>query len=133
MVFAEGVAIDPSKVDAVLKWESLKSVTKVRSFVVLASYYRRFIEGFSQIAMPLTKLTKKDQPFIWSDKCEVAFQELKVRLTTAPVLTIPDPNRPYTLCTDASLKGLGCVLMQGSKVAAYASRQLGPHEENEGN
>ncbi|XP_028802960.1 uncharacterized protein LOC114758115 [Neltuma alba] len=115
VVSAEGVAVDPSKVDAVLKWETPKSVTEVRSFVGLAGYYRRFIKGFSQIAMPLTKLTKKDQPFIWSEKCEAAFQELKAKLTTAPVLTIPDPSKPYTLYTDASLKGLGCVLMQEGK------------------
>jgi len=73
VVSAEGVAVDPSKVDAVLKWEAPKSVTEVRSFVGLAGYYRRFIQGFSHIAMPLTKLTKKDQLFVWSEKCEAAF------------------------------------------------------------
>jgi RNase H-like domain found in reverse transcriptase/Reverse transcriptase (RNA-dependent DNA polymerase)/Retroviral aspartyl protease/Integrase zinc binding domain/Retrotransposon gag protein len=130
VVSAEGVAVDPSKVEAVLQWESPKSVTEVRSFVGLAGYYRRFIQGFSHIAKPLTNLTKKDMPFIWTDRCESAFQELKTRLTTAPVLTLPDPSKPYDLYTDASLKGLGCVLMQGGKVIAYASRQLRPHEEN---
>ncbi|XP_028806003.1 uncharacterized protein LOC114760870 [Neltuma alba] len=122
VVSAEGVAVDPSKVDAVLKWETPKSVTEVRSFVGLVGYYRRFIKRFSQIIMPLTKLTKKDQPFIWNEKCEAAFQELKAKLTTAPLLTILDPSKPYTLYTDASLKGLGCVLMQESKVVTYASR-----------
>ncbi|XP_028798685.1 uncharacterized protein LOC114754106 [Neltuma alba] len=122
VVSAQGVAVDPNKVDAVLKWEVPRSVTEVRSFVGLAGYYRRFIQGFSQIAMPLTKLTKKDQPFVWTEKCESAFQELKTKLTTAPVLTLPTPGVPYVLYTDASLKGLGCVLMQNNKVVAYASR-----------
>ena len=130
VVSAEGVAVDPSKVEAVLQWESPKSVTEVRSFIGLAGYYRRFIQGFSQIAKPMTNLTKKDRPFIWADQCESAFQELKTRLTTAPVLTLPDPSQPYELYTDASLKGLGCVLMQGGKVIAYASRLLRPHEVN---
>ena len=112
-----------------LKWEPPKSVTEVRSFLGVAGYYRRFIEGFSRIATSLTRLTKKEQPFVWDEKCEAAFQELKTRLTTAPVLIIPDPHKPYTVYTDASLKGLGCVLMQDGKVVAYASRQLRPHEE----
>ncbi|XP_028798740.1 uncharacterized protein LOC114754147 [Neltuma alba] len=73
VVSAQGVAVDPNKVDVVLKWEVPRSVTEVRSFVGLAGYYRRFIQGFSQIAMPLIKLTKKDQLFVWTEKCESAF------------------------------------------------------------
>ncbi|KAK4258952.1 hypothetical protein QN277_005343 [Acacia crassicarpa] len=130
VVSAEGVAVDATKVDAVLQWERPKSVTEIRSFLGLAGYYRRFIQGFTQLAMPLTKLTSRDQPFIWTDKCEAAFQELKSKLTSAPVLVIPNPDLPYTLYTDASLKGLGCVLMQEGKVVSYASRQLRPNEEN---
>ena len=130
VVSSEGVAVDPSKVDAVLQWESPKSVTEIRSFVGLAGYYRRFIRGFSQIARPLTNLTKKDRPFVWTEQCETAFQELKTLLTTAPVLILPDPSQPYEVYTDASLMGLGCVLMQNGKVIAYASRQLRPHEVN---
>ena len=130
VVSSEGVAVDPSKVEAVLQWESPKSVTEVRSFVGLAGYYRRFIRGFSQIARPLTNLTKKDRPFVWTEQCEAAFQELKTLLTTAPVLVLPDSSQPFEVYTDASLMGLGCVLMQNGKVIAYASRQLRPHEVN---
>ena len=105
-------------------------MSEIRSFVGLAGYYRRFIKGFSQISRPLTNLTKKGRPFQWTDKCEAAFQELKTRLTSAPVLTLPDPSQPYELYTDASLMGLGCVLMQDGRVIAYASRQLKKHEQN---
>ena len=105
MVSYEGVAVDPSKVEAVLQWESPKSVTEVRSFVGLAGYYRRFIRGFSQIARPLTNLTKKDRPFVWTEQCEAAFQELKTLLTTAPVLVLPDSSQPFAVYTDASLIG----------------------------
>jgi len=77
VISAQGIAVDPMKVDAVVKWESPKSTTKITSFMGLASYYRRFIEGFSKIVAPLTHLTRKDQPFTWTDKCEESFQELK--------------------------------------------------------
>ena len=122
--------MDPAKLNAVLEWEEPKSVTKVRSFLGLAGYYRRFIEGFSKIALPLTKLTRKDQPFVWSEKCEASFQLLKEKLTTAPVLTLPDPGKSFDVFCDASKQGLGCVLMQNERVVAYGSRQLKVHEEN---
>jgi ribonuclease HI len=127
---AEGVAVDPSKVVAVQKWQSPKSVFQVRSFLGLAGYYRRFIEGFSKIAKPMTELLKKDKKFVWSEDCEKSFQELKKRLTTAPVLTLPDTSKPFEIFCDASRTGLGCVLMQDRKVVAYTSRQLRPHELN---
>jgi len=73
VISAQGIAVNPVKVEAVVKWESPKSVTKIRSFVGLTSYYRRFIEGFSKIVAPLTQLTWKDQPFTWIDKCEESF------------------------------------------------------------
>ncbi|CAA0821931.1 Uncharacterized mitochondrial protein AtMg00860, partial [Striga hermonthica] len=101
-----------------------------RSFLGLAGYYRRFIEGFSKIAQPLTNLTKKAVRFDWSPKCEESFQELKRRLTTTPVLSIPDRTLEFTIYSDASKMGLGCVLMQQGKLVAYASRQLKPHEQN---
>ncbi|XP_073030677.1 uncharacterized protein [Primulina eburnea] len=84
--------------------------------------------GFSQIARPITQLTQKNTPFIWSPACEASFVELKQRLTSAPVLTIPSGVGGFTVHTDASLQGLGCVLMQHGRVVAYASRQLKPHE-----
>jgi len=118
------------KVDAVVKWESPKSATKIRSFKGVAGYYRRFIEGFSKIVAPLTQLTRKDQPFTWTDKCEESFQELMWRLTSAPILVIPDVGKPFEVFCDAAHLGLGCVLMQDKKVVTYASRKLKVHKGN---
>ena len=103
--------MDPAKVDALVKWESPNSTTKIMGFMGLAGYYRRFIEGFSKIVAPLTQLTRKDLPFTWTDKCEGSFQELKQRLTSAPILVIPDVGKPFEVYCDASHLGLGCVLM----------------------
>jgi len=122
VISAQGIVVDPAKVEAVVKWETPKSATEIRSFVGLAGYYRRFIEGFSKIVAPLTQLTRKDQPFTWIDKCEDIFQELKRRLTSAPILVIPDVGKPFEVYCDASHLGLGCVLMQEKKAVAYASR-----------
>ena len=90
VISKEGVAVNPSKVEAVLNWERPKSVIEIRSFLGLARYYRRVIQGFSQLASPLTRLTRKDKPFVWDEKCEKAFQELKIKLTSTPVLIIPN-------------------------------------------
>ena len=102
----------------------------VRSFLGLAGYYQRFVKDFSRIARPMTSLMKKEKKFEWSDKCEQAFLTLKERLTTAHVLTLPDPMSDYTVYSDALKKGLGCVPMQERKVIVYASRQLKTHEVN---
>ncbi|GAU40783.1 hypothetical protein TSUD_26630 [Trifolium subterraneum] len=125
-----GVSVDPSKVEAVLNWERPRTVSEVRSFLGLGGYYRRFILGFSEIALPLTRLTRKGAAFVWNELCENSFNLLKQKLTSAPVLVIPDPDKKYVVYCDASNKGLGCVLMQEGAVVAYASRQLKPHEEN---
>jgi len=130
VISTQGIAVDPAKVDAVVKWESPKSATEIRSFVGLSGYYRRFIEGFSKIVAPLTQLTQKDQPFAWTDKCEESFQELKRSLTSAPILVISDVGKPFEVYCDASHLGLGCVLMQEKKAVAYASKQLKVHERN---
>jgi hypothetical protein len=127
---AEGVAVDPEKVEAVSNWQRPTNVSEIRSFLGLAGYYRRFIEGFSKIARPMTELLKKEKKFAWMENCERSFQELKQRLTTAPVLTLPDIHRDFVVYCDASRQGLGCVLMQDGKVVAYASRQLRTHEQN---
>ena len=92
VISGNGIAVDPSKVDAVLQWEAPRTVTEIRSFLGLAGYYRRFIEGFSKLALPLTQLTCKGKVFIWDIQCEESFNELKKRLTTAPILILPDPN-----------------------------------------
>jgi hypothetical protein len=105
-------------------------MTEVCSFVGLAGYYRRFIEGFSRIARPMIALTQKGKEFKWTEACENSFQELKTRLAIAPILALPDIHRSFIIYCDASRQGLGCVLMQDDKVVAYASRQLKKHEEN---
>ncbi|WMV56352.1 hypothetical protein MTR67_049737 [Solanum verrucosum] len=89
-----------------------------------------FVEGFLSIASPLTKLTQKTVKFQWSEACEKSFQELKKKLITAPVLTLPEGTQGFVVYCDASRVGLGCVLMQNGKVIAYASRQLQVHENN---
>ena len=124
------MAIDQSKVEVVQNWTRPKNVLEVRSFFGLAGYYRRFIMKFSQIALPLTRLTKKDVAFVWDEECEKSFRTLKKKLTRALILAIPDPEKRYIVFCDASSKGLGSVLMQGGNVIAYAFRQLKTHEEN---
>jgi hypothetical protein len=108
---AEGVAVDPSKIEVVSKWQSPKSVTEIRSFLGLAGYYHRFIENFSKIVKPMTELSNSNTPYVWSDKCEASFQELKTHLTTTPFLTLPDAIKDFVVYCDASRQGLGCVLM----------------------
>src|SRR5512141_2002235 len=130
VISSNGVEVDPSKVEAVLAWNPPKNVSEIRSFLGLAGYYRRFIEGFSKLARPMTELLKKEKKFQWSAACEDSFQEMKKRLTTAPVLTLPDIRKDFEIFCDASRQGLGCVLMQERKVVAYASRQFRPHEVN---
>ncbi|KAL0539845.1 hypothetical protein IC582_024066 [Cucumis melo] len=130
VVSKAGVSVDPAKIEAVTGWTRPSTVSEVRSFLGLAGYYRRFVENFSRIATPLTQLTRKGAPFVWSKACEDSFQNLKQKLVTAPVLTVPDGSGSFVIYSDASKKGLGCVLMQQGKVVAYASRQLKSHEQN---
>ncbi|GJZ45936.1 putative reverse transcriptase domain-containing protein [Tanacetum coccineum] len=126
----QGIHVDPAKIESVKDWESPKSATEIRQFLGLAGYYRRFIEGFSKIAKPMTKLTQKKIKFEWSDKAEAAFQLIKQKLCSAPILALPEGNEDFIAYCDASIKGLGAVLMQREKVIAYASRQLKIHEKN---
>jgi hypothetical protein len=125
-----GIAVDPGKVKDVLDWVVPQTVKEVRSFLGLAGYYRRFIENFSKIAKPLTSFLEKGVDFSWTDERQKAFEELRKRLTTAPVLTLPDQSKRFTVYYDASRDGFGCVLMQEGRVIAYASRQLHRHELN---
>ncbi|KAL8095247.1 hypothetical protein AgCh_036633 [Apium graveolens] len=126
---SEEIKVDPAKIEAVMNWERPKTPTEVRSFLGLAGYYRRFVQDFFKIVVLLTKLTTKNEKFVWTDKYEESFQELKKRLVTTPVLVLPDEKGEFVIFSDASYKGLGCVLMQHRKVIAYASRQLKPHEQ----
>ena len=111
VVSASGVSVDPEKVEAMMSWGRPKSVFKIRSFLGLAGYYRRFIEDFSRLEASMMKLTRKEVKFDWDGRCEEAFQELKRRLTTTPILIVPDRGHGYTVYYDASRAGLGCVLM----------------------
>ena len=130
IISEEGVSVDPKKVEAIVDWPRPTTITEVRSFLGLAGYYRKFIEDFAKIAVPLTQLTQKRKKFEWSQKCEESFEELKKRLVTAPVLILPSDTGGFSIYSDASKGGLGCVLMQNGKVIAYASRQLKPYEQN---
>ncbi|XP_024027997.1 uncharacterized protein LOC112093552 [Morus notabilis] len=107
VIYGQGISVDPSKIEIMLQWERPKNVAEIHSFLRLAGYYWRFVKDFSSIAASMTRLTKKE--------------ELKARLTSTPVLTIPNIEEPYEVYSDASGVGLGCVLMQGGQVVAYAS------------
>ncbi|KAI3813749.1 hypothetical protein L1987_18481 [Smallanthus sonchifolius] len=125
-----GIMVDPAKIETVKEWNVPKTPTEILSFLGLAGYYRRFIQDFSIIALPLTKLTRKEVKYEWGQTQNNAFEELKARLTLAPVLTLPEGNEDLVVYSDASGQGLGCVLTQRGKVIAYASRQLKIHEGN---
>ena len=114
---------------AIAEWKQPTNVIEIHSFLGLAGYYQRFIEGFSKIARPMTALTQKGKEFKWTEACEKSLQELKTQLITTPILTLPDIGRSFIVYCGASRQGLGCVLMQDDKVVAYASRQLKKHEE----
>ena len=129
-VILEGVMVDPSKVKDVLDWKPPQNVSEIRSFLGLAGNYHRFIQDFTKIAKPMTKLLEKGMKFKWSDECQASFEDLKKRLTYAPILVLPDITRSFDIYCDASHQGLGCVLMQGGKVVCYASRQLRKHDVN---
>ncbi|GKA30836.1 putative reverse transcriptase domain-containing protein [Tanacetum coccineum] len=125
-----GVHVDPAKIEAIKSWAAPTTPTEVRQFLGLAGYYRRFIEGFSLISKPLTKLTQKNKKYEWGEEEEEAFQMLKQKLCSAPILALPEGTEDFMVYCDASLKGYGFVLMKREKVIAYASRQLKVHEEN---
>ena len=133
VISAEGVSTDPEKVKAVQQWPVPSKVTDVRSFLGLASYYRRFIQNFPEIAAPLHRLTAKTtEKFKWSHDCDLAFRALKEKLVSAPVLAFPCFEQKFVLDCDASDYGLGAVISQRQdeteKVIAYASRVLEDRE-----
>ncbi|MCG8624860.1 MAG: hypothetical protein MJE68_23035, partial [Proteobacteria bacterium] len=139
VISKEGIRPDPAKTVKVQQFPTPVDVTKVRQFLGLASYYRRFIPGFAQIAAPLHALTKKNAVFHWTPECDSAFSKLKELLTTPPVLSYPvfGPQCEFVLETDASGVGLGAILAQkqvdgSTHPIAYASRTLDSHERNYG-
>ncbi|GJS87270.1 reverse transcriptase domain-containing protein [Tanacetum coccineum] len=128
VIDSSGIHVDPAKIEAVKNWASPTTPSEIRQFLGLAGYYRRFIEGFSKIAKPMTELTQKNQKFDWGEEQEEAFQLLKQKLCAAPILALPEGSEDFVVYCDASIKGLGAVLRM--KVIAYASRQLKIHEKN---
>ena len=130
IVSEEGIQVDPKKIEVIIEWKPPRNVMEVSSFLGFAGYCRRFVKGFSMTAAPMTRLLQKNVRFKWSEKCQSSFEKLKAFLIEAPVLTQPTYGKEYMVFSDASLNGLGCVLMQEGKVVAYASRQLKPHENN---
>ncbi|GJX85039.1 putative reverse transcriptase domain-containing protein [Tanacetum coccineum] len=130
VIDSSGVHVDPAKIEAIKNWTAPTTPTEVRQFLGLAGYYRRFIKDFSLISKPLTKLTQKNKPYVWGDDEEEAFQTLKLKLCSAPILSLPEGSEDFVVYCYASLKGFGAVLMQREKVIAYASRQLRKNEEN---
>ncbi|GJR84960.1 putative reverse transcriptase domain-containing protein [Tanacetum coccineum] len=130
VIDSEGIHVDPAKIESIKDWASPKSPMEIRQFLGLAGYYRRFIEGFSKIVKPMTKLTQKKAKFVWGDKQEAAFQLLKQKLCSAPILALLEGSEDFIAYCDASKKGLGIVLMQGEKVISYASRQLKIYSKN---
>ncbi|GJX37081.1 putative reverse transcriptase domain-containing protein [Tanacetum coccineum] len=125
-----GVHVDPAKIEAIRNWAAPTTPIEVMQFLGLAGYYWRFIEGFSMISKPLTKLTQKDKKYEWCKEEDEAFQLLKQKLCSPPILALPKGMKDFVVYCDASLKGYGAVLMQWEKMIAYASRQLKTHEEN---
>jgi hypothetical protein len=125
---------DPDKIEVIITWPQPTNARDVKSFLGLASYYRRFIKGFSTICSPLNKLLQKEESFSWSSKCDEAFQMLKSKLATAPILSYPTVDGIFTLDTDASSTSIGAVLSQrqgdSENVICYASRTLTKSERN---
>ena len=134
IVSARGTEPDSSKVEAVRDFATPTFLTDVRAFLGLASYYRRFIKNFADIVAPLHDLTKGGREFSWTSAADQAFNDLKNRLCSAPILSLPDFSLPFTIHTGASDFGLGVVFSQrrgeNEKVIAYASRTLTPAERN---
>jgi len=128
VVSEHGIAMQDEKIAAIRDWPPCRNVTEVKAFMRLSGYYRRFVKDFSLVASPLYGLTKKGIEFVWTNECQEAFEELKRRLVSGPILALPKNEGMYVLDTYASDFGLGAVLSQqqpeGDKVIAYASRTL---------
>jgi len=134
VVSEEGISTNDAKIKAIKTWPTPKSVKDIKSFIGLASYYRRFVQGFSKIAKPLHKLGEKGVKLVWTDEAQQAFDTLKEALTTAPVWAYPLQGEPYFVDSDDSDLAIGGVLSQvqngHERVIAYMSQGLNKHERN---
>lgn len=130
LVGQEGIKRDPKKVQSIVEWPTLTIVKEVQQFLGLTNFFKKFVQGYSQLTAPLIDLTRKNVPFIWDHHCADAFNDLKPALTTAHVLALPDPKLPYKLVTDSCGFGIGAVLMQESKPIAFYSRKMSKAERN---
>jgi hypothetical protein len=126
----DGFVLGSKKVADILNWKALTDVRGIKSFIGMVGYYRRFIAGSLKIARPMTGLLANKVEFKWTQKCQEAFEALKEKLTTTPVLILSDMHKPFSVYCDASYAGLECVLTQEGRVVAYSSRQLKVHEKN---
>ena len=124
LVGADGIKVNPDKVKAVRSWPIPTNAADVRSFLGLATYFRRFVQGFSILARPLHALTGKNAPFRWTDECQASFDGLKQALVEAPVLSMPDWTKPFEIVSDASIHGVGAVLMQDGHPIAFESQKF---------
>jgi hypothetical protein len=131
IVNKQGIRPDPKEVEAVQTWPVPKNVHDVKSFLGLVNYFRKFIKQCSEIAVPLTNLTKKSHPWVWTGRCQGAFELLKQKLTEAPLLHTPNESLPYEVITDASDLGLGGVLLQEGQPVVFESRKL--NDDRRGN
>ena len=111
IIIGDGIVVNLEKICAIMDWPVPTSVSEVHSFMGLAGYYHRFVKDFSRVAHPITSLQRKGKKFVWSDQCEVAFNALKECLTNASILAVPNPVGDFMVCTDASLEGVGAVLL----------------------
>ena len=134
VVSAEGISVDPKKIEAIKSWPIPNGVPDVRSFLGLANYYRKFVHDHAAIAAPLTSLLQKERKFKWTQEADDAFNKLKEALTSTPILRIADPSLPFLVTTDASDLAIGAVLTQndgqGERPIAYESRKLSPAKLN---
>jgi hypothetical protein len=121
VISAGGVSVHLGKVGAVLNWKLPMNVSEIQSFLRLGGYYCRFIQDFSKMAKPLARLLEKGKVFKWTQDCQASFEELRKRLTTTPILILPNLSKKFDIYCDASRQGLGCVLMQDGQVVSYAS------------
>lgn len=128
-IIKDGIVVDPEKIRTIMEWPIPKDVANIISFMGLAGYYRRFVEGFSSVTYPITSLQNKGKVFQWTPDCQRSFDYLKHFLTTTPILSIADPNKDYVFYTDSSKEGVGGVLIQEGRVVSYESRKLEEYDQ----